>query len=85
MPNCTASFAASQSPNPHCSSLRLRFGSIGATKSTAHLNPKMSNLFLADPQINDQGRMGANPHDNFELYRDQSPVTSYLDMQREIA
>ena len=49
MPNCTTSLAASQSPNPHCSSLHLRLGSIGATKSTAHLNPKMSNLFLADP------------------------------------
>ncbi len=49
MPNCTASLAASQSPNPHCSPLHLRFGSIGATQSTAHLNPKMSNLFLADP------------------------------------
>ena len=49
MPNCTTSLAASQSPKPRCSSLHLRFGSIGATKSTAHLNPKMSNLFLADP------------------------------------
>ncbi len=49
MPSCTASLAASQSPNPHCSPLHLRFGSIGATQSTAHLNAKMSNLFLADP------------------------------------
>jgi len=49
MPNCTASLAASQSPIPHCSTLHLRFGSIGATKSAAHLDPKMSNLFLADP------------------------------------
>ena len=49
MPNCTASLAASHSLNPHCSPLHLRFGSIGATESTAHLNPKMSNLFLADP------------------------------------
>jgi len=27
-----------------------------------------------------QGRMGTNPHDNFELYRDQSPVTHVKDM-----
>ena len=51
MPNCTASLPASRSPNPHCSTLHLRFGSIGATKSTAHLDPKMSNLFLADPLL----------------------------------
>ncbi len=62
MPNCTTSSAASyvalramkdrsQSPNRHGSTLHLRFGSIGATKSAAHLNPKMANLFLADPLI----------------------------------
>jgi len=60
MPNCTASLAASQSPNPHCSTLHLRFGSIGATKSTAHLNPKMSNYFLADPY--DQDVIGPYGH-----------------------
>jgi len=27
-----------------------------------------------------QGRMGTNPHDNFELYRDQSPVAHVKDM-----
>ena len=52
MPNFTASLAASQTPNLHCSPVHLRFGSIGATKSTAHLNPKMCTLFLADPLFN---------------------------------
>ena len=48
-PNRTSSLAASQSPNPHCSPLQLRFGSIGASKYKAPLNPKLSNLFLASP------------------------------------
>ncbi len=42
-PNRTPSSAAAQSPNPHCSPLQLRFGSIGASKYEAPLDPKLSN------------------------------------------
>ena len=31
-------------------------------------------------EIYGQGRMGTNPHDNFELYRDQSPITHVKEM-----
>ena len=31
-------------------------------------------------QIYGQGRIGTNPHDNFELYRDQSPITHVKEM-----
>jgi dipeptidyl aminopeptidase/acylaminoacyl peptidase len=31
-------------------------------------------------QIYSQGRMGTNPHDNFELYYDQSPITHVKEM-----
>ncbi len=39
-----------------------------------------SHLNAHQYQIFDQGRMGTNPHDNFGLYRDQSPVTHVQDM-----